>query len=440
MITIKQVAQAMQTVLLSSADQAAQASGFIKRKVKLSGATFAQTLVFGWLAEPQATLEELSQTAAIVGVEITPQGLDQRFTAEAADCLQQILTASVAQVLQADPVTIPILQRFEAVYIQDSSTISLPDELAEVWQGCGNKNGQGQAALKLHTRLDLLSGRLTGPLLGHGRESDRNSDLQRAPLPRHALRIADLGYWSLDQFQTFSQAEVYWLSRLQIQTAIFTTDGQRWTLADLLRDQSSDEVDLTVELGVTHRLPARLLARRVPVAVAEERRRKLKAEARRRGETVSQARLAVADWTVLVTNVPVDLLGLSEALVVIRVRWQIELLFKLWKQKALIDESRSQKPWRILCELYAKLVGVVIQHWLFVVGCWSFPDRSLVKAAHTIQKHAWHLATVLGQDDQLCQALRTIQRCLGAGCRINKSQKSPPTFQLLLDLELAGLA
>ena len=68
---------------------------------------------------------------------------------------------------------------------------------------------------------------------------------------------------------------------------------------------------------------------------------------------------ALAAWTVYVTNVPVALLSLDEALVLARCRWQIELLFKLWKQEGRIDESRSEQPWRVLCEVYAKLLGMV---------------------------------------------------------------------------------
>jgi hypothetical protein len=98
---------------------------------KLRGSTFTQTLVFGWLADADATLEALAQTAGALGVPISPQGLDQRFTQETAACLEQVLAAAVGQVVSADPVAIPLLARFTTVQVQDSSTITLPAALAE---------------------------------------------------------------------------------------------------------------------------------------------------------------------------------------------------------------------------------------------------------------------------------------------------------------------
>ena len=44
-------------------------------------------------------------------------------------------------------------------------------------------------------------------------------------------------------------------------------------------------------------------------------------------------------------------------MVLLRVRWQIELLFKLFKSHTQVDTWQSQKPWRILCEVYAKIGG-----------------------------------------------------------------------------------
>jgi len=139
MTTIPQVAAALQTVLSTTADAAALHTRFVQRprKAKLSGSTFAQTLVFGWLADPDASLDSLAQTAAAAGVPITPQGLDQRFTPAAAACLHKVLAAAVTQLIAADPVAVPLLQRFPHIVVQDSSTIVLPNALAEVWRGCG---------------------------------------------------------------------------------------------------------------------------------------------------------------------------------------------------------------------------------------------------------------------------------------------------------------
>jgi hypothetical protein len=104
MPTIAQITTAMQEVLTTVAETAARATTFVQRQSKLSGAPFCQTLVFGWLANPEATLEQVTQTAATLGVTITPQALDQRFTEPAACCLKQVFTAAVQQVLAADPV------------------------------------------------------------------------------------------------------------------------------------------------------------------------------------------------------------------------------------------------------------------------------------------------------------------------------------------------
>ena len=86
---IPQVAGAMQTVLTTCANTAAKATKFIKRERKLTGAAFVQTLVFGFLANPEATYEQLSQTAVSIGVEVTPQAIEQRLTEEASEmCLK----------------------------------------------------------------------------------------------------------------------------------------------------------------------------------------------------------------------------------------------------------------------------------------------------------------------------------------------------------------
>jgi len=100
--------------------------------------------------------------------------------------------------------------------------------------------------------------------------------------------------------------------------------------------------------------------------------------ARRKRDPLSQEALALAHWTIVVTNLPPHRLSFDQAFMLLRLRWQIELLFKLWKQHAHLETSRSQQPNRIMCELYAKLLGLVIQHALLLATCWDVPNSTPV--------------------------------------------------------------
>jgi hypothetical protein len=253
-------------------------------------------------------------------------------------------------------------------------------------------------------------------------------------LPAHSLYLADLGFFRLERLHQIAEQQAFFLSRLQNQTTVFDADGTRWDdLSQLLATQASS-VDLEVTLGVHQRLPARLIAVRVPQEVADQRRRRMRAEARRRGKSVSARVLALADWTIFITNAPVTRLPLEAVVVLARARWQIELLFKLWKSHGRIDQSRSSNPWRVICDLYAKLLAMIVQHWIWLISLWDYPDRSLSKAAQTVQKYALQLAGGLWSQARTIETLQTIARCLAKGCRMNQRKKHPNTYQLLLAL------
>ncbi len=182
---------------------------------------------------------------------------------------------------------------------------------------------------------------------------------------------------------------------------------------------------MTVQRGTQHRLTARLLARRVPAHLAAQRRRETLKAAKREGETVSEARLVLLGWEVFVTNLPQHLASADVVFILTRVRWQIELFFKLWKSEGYLDESRSDNPWRILCEFDAQLLMVLLEHWRLIISLWQVPNRSLTKAAHTLRRFALPVATCFSSCAALSRLLTTISRSLVHGCRINKTKKSP---------------
>ena len=108
MSIMPRIAQAMQEVLSNAGHTLARCTGFVKRARKLSGETLVQTLVFTWLAKPNASYEELAQTAASRGVQITPQALEQRFTQEASELLKQVLEAGVCHLIETKPVAVEV--------------------------------------------------------------------------------------------------------------------------------------------------------------------------------------------------------------------------------------------------------------------------------------------------------------------------------------------
>lgn len=438
MTTISQVSQAMQELLTTAAQAADAKLHYTKRpdQAKFSASTLTQTLVLGFLAHPDATIDQLAHTAARVGVAVTPQAIDQRFSFGTAALLQEVLSASMQHLIAADGVAIPILQRFAGVRVHDSTTIVLPDALATHWRGCGGSTSEHtSSALKCGVQLDLLTGALCGLELVDGRASDQRLAVQHALPPPGSLRLADLGFFDLGVLATLSAAGVYWLSKLDPTTLIGETAQSICPLLTFMYELGTlAQWEGQVWVGKGGRLRARLLVQRVPQEVADQRRRRIRKTARDKGVTPSAAALALADWTLLLTNMPAELLTLEEALVVAKVRWQIELLFKLWKSHGRVDAWRTDKPERILCEVYAKLLAMVVQQWALVLGCWQFADRSLVKAAQVVRDHAVELARARARLERLTEVLETIQQVLKRTARMNSRRKHPNTYQLLLAL------
>ena len=191
-------------------------------------------------------------------------------------------------------------------------------------------------------------------------------------------------------------------------------------------------------VGKGGRLAARLLARRVPQADADERRRRIRAAAKDKGRAPAKAALALAAWNVVITNIPPVLLSLEEALVLLRLRWQIELLFKLGKSHGKVAVWRTAKPARILCEVYAKLLALVFQHWMIAASGWGDPERSLFKAAQVVRSYAAELASAFGHGELFVTVLRTMARVLQRSARMNKRRTTPTTAQRLCALTVGS--
>jgi hypothetical protein len=429
---VSQIETHLKQIMEERACLLARQTGCIRRQRKFTGADLLQTLVFGWLSHPEASLETLASTAATREVFVTDTAVDHRFTKECAQFLHAILEEMTSVVVRADQdVPLELLRRFEAVVLEDSSSIALPEELEACWRGCGGPLGEGRAVVKLHVRWEIKRGQVQGPRLTDGRTSDRSSPFKEEPLPDGSLYIADLGYVDWGSVARRRTAGSYTLTRAPARTLFWTPAGKRLSLSTVLPEQVGQTNELWVQVAEEHHHLMRLLILRVPEEVAQRRRANLKEDAKRRCQPIRKKAWDLAAWTILLTDAPAQLLNFQEALVLLRERWQMEILYKLWKHYGRIDEWRTANPWRVLCELYAKLIGMLLQHWLVLLFAWQDEQRSLVKLTQVVRDTCWTLMEALAGHRSLCSALQGIQRRMRSGCQMNRRKKHPNSAQLL---------
>jgi hypothetical protein len=437
MTSVTQCEAMLKHVLNERANVLARETGFVKRERKLTGASFVQVMALGHLHQPEATLDQLTQDAQVCGVQISAPGLHQRCTESAATFLQAVLAELVEQVVTVKAVPVALFKRFQQVIIEDASTIVLPAALAQRWQGCGGSSTGSRehtaSALKLHVRLDLKRGQLIGPHLSAGRVHELHGPLREQPLSAGSLYVADRGYWSLSRLRELSEQGVRFCQHPKANTVFYDRQGKRIDLETALPRTIGQVKVMHVSLGKQDRLPVRLLMVRIPKEVVEQRRERLSEEARDKGKAVSEQQWKLAEWTLVVTNAAAKHIGVEQALVLLRERWLIELLFKLWKSQGQIDAWRSQLPWQALCELYAKLIAVVLQHWLLLFGCWHNPWRSLVKASAVVRALALDLLEVLSGLSRLHPVVCKLRRRMQSGCRLNRRAAEPCLAQVLLE-------
>ena len=431
---VSHVAATLQRVFTEKADQVARETTFVQRERKWSGSLFCSAMVGSLLSESSPTLRGILQQAGVHGLDATVQSLDQRFGPESAAFMEAMLGVVIHERVVGEPKTLEVMSRFQGVLLQDSSTItlpaSLPPEWAERWPGC---SGQ---AVKLHARVDWKTGALDGPILGPARHHDRRSPHESDPTTPGALRLADLGYFTLKGLKKLGDSGGYWLTRVPANT-LAAEESNPKEFRPLPQWVTGEETgDRPILLGKSHPLRCRLLWQRVPSEVSQQRRRLIRKEAKRRGRTPSRNQLAMADWTLLATNVPPEMLTVEEGIQLMRLRWQIELVFKLWKSHVEVDEFASHKPWRVCTEFLAKLVAATILHWFLLATDWHSPYRSFTKTAQGIRSLApivtCHLNARPGSLRRLREAIHHLRDAVHVGTQLERRRKHPNHEQMLL--------
>jgi len=427
-----------------SCQQLARESGWCQRLGKINGFEFLGSLVFG---QSSALALTLNAQATSLSQAVSRQAIDQRYTKEAVVYFQ----AAFEKVLQSTlnwPLDSPMAQRlgvhFAAVRLFDSTQCACSDALACLFPACGG--GGGEAGLKVLLSYEYGSSRLRPLEVLPGKRSDQGlADLAAQYVHQAEIGLFDKGFYKAEALRGIAQRGGYflipWTRSASVGEINATGQRQALDLAGQLKTTSGSCREWSeVHLGQTPSAslgPVRLIAFRLSEESTGRRRAHLREKCRTNGRQPTVEALELAGWLILLTNAPVAKLPAKAAGYLYRVRWQIELIFKQWKSVLRLDVLPSQNPYRVQCEVWARLLGALlgfVWHQHTNCACLSAHQReiSFSKLAKQLQQHSQCLARTLFQDPAgLKSLLRQIWHNILKLARKEHQPSRPTTWQNL---------
>jgi Transposase DDE domain len=338
-----------------------------QRKGKIDPFEFLSSAILGQASAARMTLVAHGQAFSDP---VTRQAIDQRFTPQAVEFFKASFSHCLGQTLDwvpSQPQALLLKEHFAAVHLLDSTAFDCPDSLKDVFPGCG---GDASAAnLKVLTRYDLIGGCLQPMALLPGKRSDQGLAVFAAEsLRANELQLQDKGFFCARAFEVARQNKAFLLGPIPNSVTLWQAgaDGslEALDLAAVLAATTQNQVQYTEVFtgkGAHRTGPLRIVAFRLSPKSSERRRAALREACRRQGRTPKARALQLADWQILVTNAPEEKLPAGVISYLYRARWQVELIFRSLKTLLRLDQTRSENPNRVQCEIWARLtLGIVL--------------------------------------------------------------------------------
>jgi len=378
-------------------EKLAKESKFISRSTsKISGMDFLLMNIFDFTSGKERSLNDCCEwLEENRNVLIKKQSLDERYNTHAVrfmkNCLKRIM-----KMVNPDVKSLLSNESFDSIYLTDSTTFKIPSNLAVFYEGGGGRSGK--SSIKLQFTYNLIDGKLNDLGIVSGRNNDASYlSYLNEKIEKGSLNIRDLGYYKLDAYKAISKKEAFFVSRGKSDAvySIKTENGfERIDFFDLLKE-GEDQIEYEeIYIGVTKsKLKSRLIIETVPDAVLAKRLKKLKRQKQKSPKkSITEKRKKMCKYNVYITNVPKKDLPTSLVRLAYKLRWQIELMFKIWKSVFDIDKVKHMSIFRFECYLYSKLIAIFITLYIqnrFSEYLWETSEfeASPMKTAKLIKKN-----------------------------------------------------
>ena len=363
---------------LNKIEKLAKKYQFIKRKGKVSAKSFLNLCTF--LGEDLCSSPLSNLCAKLESnekISISPQALSKRFNKEAVKFLEMVFHGALNSQNEITRSNEPLLKScFNRILIVDSTGFKLDDKHADDYKGCGIKS-----SVKIQLQYDLLTGEFIHCELEAGSIADAKylGALQNT-IEKGDLSLKDLGYFKTEDLKFIEQMEAFYISRLKVNANLYTREEvvdcrskgesivrSRYSYVDIkvLAEPLSEGETLefnNIYIGNTKK--TRTKSRLILTKLTEEckrkkeiRNQKVKERGDKKGVEKDKWWL---DYNCYITNVPCEILSMEQIHLIYTMRWQVEIMFKIWKSLFKIHEVKKSGLERLQCFIYGRLIMILL--------------------------------------------------------------------------------
>lgn len=369
-------------------------TGFIRRKRKIMARLFLEKIISVFLSTPDASLEYFASAFADQNLIVSKPALHKKFNPQTVKFTEQILEFLLKDVFNKHPLGLKVLPEINNIIVGDSSIIRLSDALKGHFPAQRNAKS---ASIKIQAVMNVLDNQIKSLEITSAREPDQGYKKYLDYVQGNDLWIGDLGYFALASFKTICEKGAFFLSRYFRRTTLYDESGTKpINLRQQLTEAGEDQVELTVKLG-SKGVVCRCIALRLSEKDYEKRLKNLKEKSRRSSRKSFKAGDVLNQWTILVTNLP-QRLEATDLWKLYRLRWQIELLFKMMKTFLNLRAVKTVNSHRTMVSIHVSLMVMT----LLTLVTMTIPDRevSLYKACRWFTRHIDSFLQSLGRQTE----------------------------------------
>ena len=176
------------------------------------------------------------------------------------------------------------------------------------------------------------------------------------------MHLKDLGYFKAEHFKNIEECGAYYLSKLKSSTAIYIKNDNPEIMSNgkVRKESLYKRIDIqeivnplaegqTIELldiyiGKTTKFKTRLIVTKLTEECKKKREENFLKIAKKKSKKNINKETYWTSINIYITNISIETMDKEQLHDIYALRWQVELMFKIWKSIFKINDVKKVKP------------------------------------------------------------------------------------------------